>query len=827
MNFKQRILCASIAAIWLAADAGATEFNTSFLSIDGASDVDLTQFARADYTPPGAYLLDVVFNGQLLSREQIEFVAAPGDNTRACLPSGLVAQFDLKPGVSKSLNITQDGKCVDLTSIDGAVVRHDKASGRLLISVPQAALEYADANYVPPQRWSDGIPGAMLDYRLIGTTQQSQSGHTTTLQGYGTVGANAGAWRVRGDYQAQLASGAASDFGGSSNTFQFNRLYAYRALPTIRSTVSLGQTYLNSDIFDTFALTGAAVQSDDRMLPPGMRGYAAPITGVARTYATVTVSQQGRVLYATRVPPGAFSLQDFSANVQGTLDVTVQEEDGTEQRFTVTTAAVPFLAREGELRYKFATGTPRLFGGNGITPVFGFAEVAYGLPHEVTLYGGGIGASGYGSIALGAGKNLGKLGAVSADVTYARAHLWWSGETQTGRSYRFNYAKHFDTLDSDLRFFGYRFSDRTYTSFPQFFGDPTVAGLAGSRQRVSVSSAKRLGMLSTFLTYDRTSYWDRTPDDRIGLTLARTVSLGNLHNVSLNFSAYHTRGFAGGSNQVFLAMTIPLGNRQVASSSVTTSGAGGLNFSTGYSGSDDQGLSYAAYTGTTNGRASLAANLRKQTSTMQVNAQASATGDTYRAASLELDGSLVATRYGVAAHAMGMNGDTRLLVSADGVPGVAFAGTQARTDSRGYAVIGSVAPFNIYDARINTKRTSLETTVNNPVQRVVLTDGAIGFLRFDTTHGSNVLVALIDAAGKAVPFGASVVDVGTGKELGIVGEHGVVYLAGVRPGTVLSVRQSDKRLCDVANVPAALTLTPDPIALPCTAGADISERKPS
>src|SRR5581483_4520260 len=193
----------------------------------------------------------------------------------------------------------------------------------------------------------------------------------------------------------------------------------------------------------------------------------------------------------------------------------------------------------------------------------------------------------------------------------------------------------------------------------------------------------------------------------------------------------------------------------------------------GYSGGNDQGLSYAAYAGTTDGRASFSANVRKQTSAVQVNAQASATGNAYSAASLELDGSLVATQYGVEPHAVGMNGDTRLLVSSDGVPDVAFSGSQARTDARGYAVIGSVAPFNPYDARVNTKAMSLETTVANPVQRVVLTDGAIGFLRFDATHGSNALVALTLPSGKEVPFGASVIDLTSGKELGIVGEHGV------------------------------------------------------
>ncbi|WP_423221321.1 fimbria/pilus outer membrane usher protein, partial [Burkholderia contaminans] len=246
----------------------------------------------------------------------------------------------------------------------------------------------------------------MLDYRVIANTNRNfgtGGSQTNSIQAYGTVGANWDAWRFRGDYQAQSNVG---NTAYADRTFRFSRLYAFRALPSIQSTVTFGDDYLTSDIFDTFALTGASIRSDDRMLPPSLRGYAPLISGVARTNATVTVSQAGRVLYVTRVSPGAFALQNINTSVQGTLDVAVEEEDGSVQRFQVTTAAVPFLARAGQLRYKAAVGKPRQFGGAGITPFFGFGEIAYGLPFDVTAYGGFIAASGYTSIALGVGRDF-------------------------------------------------------------------------------------------------------------------------------------------------------------------------------------------------------------------------------------------------------------------------------------------------------------------------------------------------------------------------------------------------------------------------------------
>ncbi|WP_455778163.1 fimbria/pilus outer membrane usher protein [Burkholderia stabilis] len=825
MNTQRRVLGVFVTCLLATKYANGTEFNSQFLSVDDAKDVDLTQFARADYTAPGTYLLDVVLNGRTMSTRAIDYFASgQPDTSVACVPADLVEQMGLKQTVLATLPRIRDGKCIDLLAIDGASIRHDRASARLRITIPQVAFEYSDPDYVPPAAWSDGIPGALLDYRLIGTTSHGPSAQSSTLQSYGTLGANAGAWRIRGDYQAQFAAGGNANFGGSTKTFQFNRLYAFRAFPKLRSTISLGQNYLNSDIFDTFALEGVTMQSDDRMLPPGMRGYAPLIAGVARTNATVVVSQQGRVLYATRVPPGAFALQDFSSSVLGALDVEVQEEDGSTQRFTVQSAAVPFLAREGELRYRSATGKPRLFGGAGVTPVFGFAEAAYGLPHDFTVYGGAIGASGYAAIAFGLGKNLGAFGAVSADITTTRARLWWNGETRTGRSYRFNYSKHFDALDSDLRFFGYRFSERTYTTFQQYYGDPSATGLAPGKQRFSISLAKRVMDVSTYLSYDHTSYWNQPSDERIGLTAAKTLRIGPLRNVSLNLSLYRTQGVAGSGNQMFVSATIPFGSRQTVTTSISSASGGGTNATVGYLGGDDKGLGYSLYAGTIDGAAATSGNLRKQFSAVAASVQASANTRSNTSASVELDGSFVATRHGVTAHSNSYNGDTRLLVSTDGVADVPFSGSQTHSDGRGYAVLGAISPFSTFDARVNTNRASLQTTVANPVQRVVLTDGAIGYVHFDTAHGESALVALMLPSGKEVPFGASVVDRDSGKEVGIVGERGVTYLSGVRKGAELSVRIAEREVCRMPALPSDTKLGADPLRIECVDSNQISGR---
>ncbi|MBU9127723.1 fimbria/pilus outer membrane usher protein [Burkholderia multivorans] len=793
----------------------ATEFNSSFLSIDGTTDVDLSQFSQADFTLPGEYMLEVQVNDLFYGLQPIEFVALDVSGAgKPCLRAELVAQFGLKPSLAKDLPRFHGGRCVDLAAIEGVTVRYLKGDGRLRITIPQAALEFTDGTYLPPERWSDGIAGAMLDYRVIANTNRSfGSGgrQTNAVQAYGTIGANWGAWRVRGDYQAQ------SNVGNTvyaDRTFRFSRLYAFRALPSIQSTATFGDDYLSSDIFDTFALTGASIRSDDRMLPPSLRGYAPLISGVARTNATVTVSQQGRVLYVTRVSPGAFALQNINTSVQGTLDVAVEEEDGSVQRFQVTTAAVPFLARTGQFRYKAAVGKPRRFGGAGITPFFGFGEAAYGLPFDVTVYGGFIAASGYTSIALGVGRDFGTFGAVSADVTHARARLWWNGATRHGNSYRINYSKHFDGLDADVRFFGYRFSERDYTNFAQFSGDPTAYGLANSKQRYSATMSKRFGDTSAYFSYDQTTYWERASEQRVGVTLTRAFSVGALRNLNVSVSAFRTQSAGASGNQVSVTATLPIGGRHTVTSNLTT-GNGSTSVNAGYLYDDPAGRTYQISAGTTDGRASANASFRQRTSAYQLTAQASTVANGYAAASLEVDGSLVATQYGIAAHANGNAGDTRLLVSTDGVRDVPLSGTLTHTDSRGYAVLDGISPYNVYDAAVNVEKLPLEVQVSNPIQRMVLTDGAIGFVQFSAARGSNLYLTLTDAAGKPLPFGASVQDAANGKELGIVGEGGAAYLTQVQPKSSLVVRAGERTLCTIDTLPNRLQLEGTPIPVAC------------
>lgn len=310
------------------------EFNTDVLDLEDKNNIDLEQFSRAGYIMPGTYSFTLKVNGEQFSEVSVPFYPPEDDpqGSTACISPEVAEQFGLTSSAKKELAWWHDGQCLTASSLPGMQIRGDLATSSLYVSIPQAYLEFTAPNWDPPSRWDEGIAALMLDYNINGNANNSYNGghDSYALNGNGIAGVNLGAWRFRADWQGRLNHATGS--GDSVNKdFDWNRFYAYRALPSLAAKLVLGEDYLVSNIFDSFRFIGASVRSELNMLPPNLRGYAPEVTGIAKTNATVIVSQQGRVLYETQVAPGPFRIQDLSDAVSGKLDITVKEQDGTTQ----------------------------------------------------------------------------------------------------------------------------------------------------------------------------------------------------------------------------------------------------------------------------------------------------------------------------------------------------------------------------------------------------------------------------------------------------------------------------------------------------------------
>lgn len=780
------------------------QFNIDVLDIKDRENIDLGQFSHGGYIMPGEYMMLIRINKQELPEQMIVFYPPDNDvkGSEACINPTLVEQFGLKPDMTEKLAWWHQGQCLLLSSLPGMAAQAELGSASLVLSVPQAYLEYATENWDPPSRWDEGIPGLLVDYYLNAQTQRQQQRGTQSynVSGNGTVGANLGAWRLRADWQARVEHQTGSGLSTQHN-WDWSRYYAYRAISRLGAQLSVGENYLYSDIFDSFRFTGVSLVSDDSMLPPNLRGYAPEVTGVARTNARVIISQQGRVLYESQVASGPFRIQDINDAVSGQLDVRVEEQDGSVQAFRMHTASVPYLTRPGSVRYKVASGRPSDLRHSVNGPLFATGEFSWGVSNGWSLYGGGVAGGDYNSLAVGIGRDLMILGALSFDVTQSRAQLpQFEESTLSGGSYRLSYSKNFDEYDSQVTFAGYRFSERNYMSMSEYL-DARSHGERhqNSKEMYTISYSqhfRNLG-LSTYMSYNHQTYWDSTANDRYALTLSRGFDIGSLRNVSLSLTGFRNQYNGVKDDGMYLSLSLPWGR----SGSVSYSGSLERNDNSHQVGYFDQlnnGDSYQLSSGVARSGAKASGYYNYHGPLAQVNANASYQESSYSSVGLSLQGGATATLKGAALHRPGVVGGTRMLLDTNGVADIPISGYGAvtRTNRFGKAVVTDVSSYYRNRVSIDVNKLPENAEATRSVVQATLTEGAIGYRRFEVIAGEKAMAVIRLADGGTPPFGATVQN-HKKQDVGIVNDSGSVYLSGINPQEIMTVQWSGKTQCEV------------------------------
>ncbi|MRI43465.1 fimbrial biogenesis outer membrane usher protein [Stenotrophomonas sp. MH181796] len=327
-----------------AVHAKGIQFNAAFLPLD-SRDLDLSRYREGNPVKPGIYRVDVVLNGLLRTRHDIRIDGEEdGSNPVVCISPSLLQSL----GVDASHTSATDGSddCTHLPLlIDGATAVFSLEDLQLELTIPQAALVRQPRGYVSPETWDEGVTAAMLGYTFSAHSLQVHSGRHDSAALWLDGGFNVGAWRAR-----HLGS---MHWNGQAG-IQYNALdtFIQRDITSWRSQFTVGQMNARSDAFETVRFEGVQLSSDDRMLPSSLRGYAPVVRGIARTTARVAVRQAGNLLLETTVAPGAFVIDDlYATGYGGNLEVTVSEDDGTQQTFVVPFASVNQLLRPGAVRY--------------------------------------------------------------------------------------------------------------------------------------------------------------------------------------------------------------------------------------------------------------------------------------------------------------------------------------------------------------------------------------------------------------------------------------------------------------------------------------------
>lgn len=836
-----------IAVYSLAYPVFAVEFDTSILNLKDHSNVDLSAFSRDNYVAPGDYLLDVYLDGSLVAEQYLiryqtvpesaagsingsPSVALAADSraseekTYACIPPQLAALFALKKESLQQLKqgSQQPEQCVSFVTAQTSVT-YTAQGQRLDVTVPQAWLEYQDPYWIPPSQWDNGVPGMLIDYNLMYNNFKTQnSGGSEDLSLIGTLGLNAGAWRLRSDYQYSYNRNA----NISNAHWNFQQTYLFRPLPAIKSRVSAGQVYFSSSVFDSFRFTGVSLESDRRMLPPSLQGYAPQISGVARTQAQVTLSQGGRILYQASVSPGPFVLPPLNQTIQGRLDVTVRESDGEVKTWQVNTASVRLMVRPGQFLYRLSGGKTSYSGINHAdgTP-FVASEAQWGIFNKTTLYGGLIVAgSDYNSVALGIGRDMGQFGGVSFDATRSDARLP-GVPAQAGFSYRVNYAKSFDRTGTSLSFIGYRFSEKAFITLPRFDSlrhgrDPG----SQEKQSVTASFSQSLAGLdaSLLLSASRLSYWNAQPGENYQISINKGLRFAWLPGARATLTFSRSRNsFSRADNQIYLSVDIPLGSsgylryslnrgsRGIMQQNLNYSSFTGNNLSWGVGVSHNSSSGYGGY-GSEN---TLRGNMQYQSGYGQLTANASVNSGDYRSFGLNWYGSATATRHGVALHQSTGSNEPRMMIDA-GTSGVPVDGA-GKTNLFGVMVVNA-SSYIRHEAWIDVSALPDDVEVKKSVISDVLTEGAIGYQRVATEKGGQLYGVIRLADGRYPPFASWVISQHSGRMAGMVGEGGVVLLSGLykEDEQALVVKTGDGGECHL-RLPKKYSLDKGMILLPC------------
>ncbi|WP_065422793.1 fimbria/pilus outer membrane usher protein [Citrobacter koseri] len=765
-------------------------FDDAFL-LGNAKKVDFNSLSK-DGIAPGNWMVDIYVNNTYLYRKDLLFVGdSKTGKVTPCLVDSDVASLGIKSDVLSK--ITSNDECHDLTQLSPDIqVKLSPSILRLNISIPQELMTSQARGYVPIYLLDEGVPAATLSYNLSG--YHSEYNHVETNDGYGNInsGLNFGLFRLRQQSVLQY---------NDSNKFNYSsvRTYIQRAIPSLNSEATVGDSFTNGDIFESFAFRGVRVTTDERMRPDSQRGFAPTVYGIADTHARVRVRQNGYVIYETSVSPGPFSIDDlYPTGYGGALSVEIQEADGKIKTYEVPFSTVPGLLRTGQFNYDLNAG--RLRNDNAIKDIFYQGTVRYGLSNFLTAYGGAQYSNNYLAATIGAAVNT-PLGAFSADMTSSRAQVNDNQNVYSGAMTRVTWNKLFDDTGTNVALAGYRYESANYLSLTEALShsgfSKSTRSLNNRKEQFSLTLNQDLAGYGSFFVNGSIQTWR----DNSQATRQGQIGYNNTFK-GISYSLSYVQSYDSNNrsdNQVLLSLSVPFSNWDGNSltsltSYVSHSRAQGWQEQIAMNGvaGNDKSISWGAQANkSTQSDASFSANMEKRFSGLAINTGYSQ-AKSNRTISAGANGALVAYQGGIIPSRY--LGDTVGIIEADGANNAALTSwSDIKVNKSGQAVVPSLTPYRYNDISLDAEQVSSDVDLKNSNVRIAPYAGAVVRVHFDTLQGYGLLINTRSKSGDGViaPFGASVYDQNN-SYIGLVGQGSVVYARVSTTQGLLTVKWGEK-----------------------------------
>lgn len=829
------------AAADASASGGFADFDRSMLVSAGGNTADLARFEHGNPVLPGIYTLDVYLGNDWAGRMDVRFAApSPDANAVPCVSSDMLDRMGLASAESAA-QLHSPAACVNLADlIPGATLSFDMPNLRLDASVPQAYMNQRPRGWVNPASWDAGVPAFLLNYNFNNyRTTSGGLGQTSTYLGLRS-GLNIGLWQLRQDSTITWQSGASGQ--RSQRHWQNINTYAQRALPKWSAVLSVGDSYTDGSVFNSYGFRGVQLRTDDRMLPQSMRGYAPVVRGVASSNAKITVTQNGVQIYQTTVAPGSFVINDlYPTGYGGDLDVTVTEADGRQHIFKVPYASVAQLMRPGVTRFDIAAGQLRdtiLHGKPGVIQ----AAAQHGFNNRFTGYAGVQGSAGYAAALVGGAFNT-RFGALALDVTQAHATIPGAG-TYNGQSFRVTYSKVIPETDTSLSVVANRYSTSGFLSLTDaesardyarrglsalqylpsnvqmidgvpvkslltpaqlaalngtFYNSngPSISrGLLQQRNRFTLTLSQQLGHNGSSLYANATvnDYWNRSGSDtqfQVGYNSHfRRLAWG----VSVSRARTELNGY---DNQIFFNASLPLGNTSHTPSlsfNVNHDNNTGAQEQASVNGTLGQWNQFNYGASASHGGAAAGDAFSVNTGYSSPYATLSASvghGSDYSQVSFNASGALVAHQGGITFGPP--TGDTVAIVHASGASGAHITNAPGLSVNRsGYALVPYLTPYQLGTIQIDPQGLPLSVQLDATSTQVAPYAGAVVMVDFKSKVGQALMARIRISDGKLAPFGAQVSDA-RNEPLGVVGQGGLSLIRGVGQKGRLSVKWQDTK----------------------------------
>ncbi|WP_288404651.1 fimbria/pilus outer membrane usher protein [uncultured Acinetobacter sp.] len=777
------------------------EFDSAFL-IGDAKKVDISRFKYGNPVLPGEYNVDVYVNGQWFGKRRMVFKALDStqQNAMTCFTGMNLLEYGVKQEIlSKHAPVQKENNtCYKIEDwVENAFYEFDNSRLRVDISIPQVALQKNAQGYVDPSVWDRGINAGFLSYNGSAyktfTNSNNRSETSNAFMGI-TAGLNLGGWQLRHNGQWQWQDTPAEN--QSKSSYEETSTYLQRAFPKYRGVLTLGDSFTNGEVFDSYGYRGIDFSSDDRMLPNSMLGYAPRIRGNAKTNAKVEVRQQGQLIYQTTVAPGNFEINDlYPTGFGGEIEVTVIEANGEIQKFAVPYASVVQMLRPGVNRYSLTVGQFR-DSDIDINPWIVQGKYQQGINNYLTGYTGIQASENYTALLLGAAFAT-PIGAVAFDVTHSEADFEKQA-SQSGQSFRLSYSKLISPTNTNLTLAAYRYSTENFYKLRDALlirdlEDKGINTYAAGRQRsefqITLNQGLPEGWGNFYMVGSWVDYWNRsetTKQYQVGYS-------NNYHGLTYGLSAIN-RQVEYGSNtqsrdtQYLMTLSFPMNFKRNSvnvnitasedSRTVGASGTVGDRFSYGAS------MSHQDYT-----NPSFNVNGRYRTNYATVGGSYSV-ADSYQQAMMSLSGSVVAHSEGVLFGPE--QGQTMVLVHAPEAAGAKVSNTVGLSINKaGYAVVPYVTPYRLNDITLDPQEMSSKVELEETSQRIAPFAGAIAKVDFATKTGYAVYINTKTVDGNSLPFAAQVFNQ-KDEAVGIVAQGSMIYLRTPQAQDRLYVKWGDE-----------------------------------